>query len=192
MGKQKTSTNKALSEATEAAPGPDDRLKILKERAAYIAIPYTVAVDKGVVLNGLSFLLSGGLYIVDANFVEEVILMPELTPLPCSPPFILGIMSSRGRILSVINLKHFLNLPDNEISDLSRVIIVKQLDIEIGLLVDEVIGHVEIDMDQLEKRLQTSALFLSEYMTGITEERGVILNLGKFLSEEKIVVNQEV
>lgn len=180
---------------------PEDQLKdkinsekssILLERAAHLAKPLLIETNRGNITDGLGFLLSDEHYIIDAGFVVEVIRLHELTPLPCSPPFILGLFNIGGRILSVINLKNFLNLPEKGITNLNRVIVVKHKDIEVGLLVDEVIGKLSVYKEELSTNLQTLSTLQKEYFVGITKDRSVVLNIEKFLSDEKIVVNEEV
>ena len=60
--------------------------------------------------------------------------------MPCTPPFILGIINVRGQILAVIDLKRFFNLPDKGLSDLNKVIILRRGGLEVGLLADAVAG----------------------------------------------------
>ncbi len=178
----------------EMEPAPDLALKtrILKERAVRMAKPLETLVDNGVEMDGLGFLLADEQYIIDANYVVEVIRMHELTPLPCSPSFILGIINIRGRILSVINLKNFLNLPEKGITNLNRVIVVKHLNIEVGLLVDEVTSKTTVLMDRLLVAMPTLTAKQKEYLIGVTKESSVVLNIQKFLSDEKIIINEEI
>ena len=170
---------------------PTKKRKILMERAAAIAMPPLKEVDNGIEIDGLGFMLADDLYLVEAVLVVEVILLRELTPLPCCPPFILGIINLRGRILSVINLKTFLNLPEKGITNLNRVIIVKHKNIEVGLLVDEVIGKIPFAMDQLLTAMPTLSSKQKEYLIGVTKNRAVVFDIKKFLSDEIIVINEE-
>jgi purine-binding chemotaxis protein CheW len=188
MKKQVKDQTIELNPTTETAR----KLKILKERAAIIAKAPEKETDYGIAMDGLGFLLADEQYIIDANFVVEVIRLHELTPLPCSPPFILGIFNIRGRILSVINLKSFLNLPEKGITNLNRVIVVKHQDIEAGLLVDEVTGKITVLMDHLLVAMPTLTTKQKEYLIGVTKDRSVVLNIQKFLSDEKIIINEEV
>ncbi|MBI3302857.1 MAG: chemotaxis protein CheW [Deltaproteobacteria bacterium] len=52
----------------------------------------------------VEFLLACEKYAVEATYVREVYQLKQLTPLPCTPSFVLGIINVRGRILSVLYL----------------------------------------------------------------------------------------
>lgn len=168
------------------------KIRILKHRAAVLAMPQGEEKITSELLYGLGFLLSDETYFIDETYVLEVLPLMELTPLPCTPSFILGIINVRGRILSVINLKIFLNLPEKGITNLNRVIVVKKGEIEIGLLVDEVTENVEIDLNQLQTNLSNLTPTQKEYLIGVAKNGDVILDIAKFLDDEKIIINEDV
>jgi purine-binding chemotaxis protein CheW len=168
------------------------RLKILKERADILAKPLFTEADKGIELVGLVFLLSDEQYIIDASFVVEVIHINDLTQLPSCPPFLMGIINVRGRIISVFNLKSFLNLPTKGITNHNRVIIVKHKQIEIGLLADEMIGNITVYLNQLQDPMSTLSSRQKEYLLGITIDHAVLLDIEKFLSADEIIINEEI
>ncbi|MBE0648257.1 MAG: purine-binding chemotaxis protein CheW [Bacteroidales bacterium] len=171
---------------------PARKKKILKQRAALYAKAPKKEEDRGIETDGLEFLLTDEKYIIDATFVVEVIPLKELTPLPCSPSFILGIINVRGKILSVVNLKPILNLPEKGITNLNRVIILKREDIELGILVDEILGKVSVFPEQLKTNIPTIKGEQKEYLVGITPERSIVFNIEKFLASSAIIVNEEV
>jgi len=170
----------------------DEKEKILRERAVLLARMPIVEIDNGAEMDGLGFLLTEEHYIIDSKFVQEVIPLRELTPLPGVPPFILGIINIRGRILSVINLKTFLSLPEKGLTNLNRVIRVKYQDVEVGLLVDEVTGNITVLVDQLRPTMPTLTPTEKEYLIGVTKDRSIVLNIEKFLSDDKIIINEEI
>ncbi len=88
----------------------------------------------------MKFLLTHENYGIESVYVREVHPLKELTPLPCTPSFVLGIINVRGQILSVIDLKKFFDLPAQEPTSLNKVIIFHNNRIEFGILADAVIG----------------------------------------------------
>ena len=44
------------------------------------------------------------------DFVREVYPLKDYTPLPCTPPFVLGLVNVRGQIISVIDIKKFFDI----------------------------------------------------------------------------------
>jgi purine-binding chemotaxis protein CheW len=170
----------------------DYKKEILKERALQLARQNEVPTISGESLSGLSILLSDETYIIDSHYVVEVLPLTDITPLPYTPSFIMGIINVRGRILSLINLKFFLNLPDRGITNLNRVIVVKNEDIEVGLLADDVLGYNIIATNNLQKELSTFTPEQKEFVSGITANREIIFKLKEFLCSNKICINEEV
>lgn len=167
-----------------------EKLQILKERAAALAVPVQLAEDEGQCIHALGFLLSDEKYYIDETFVVEVLPLMELTPLPCTPSFILGIINVRGRILSVINLKEFLNLPAKGITNLNRVIVVKKNEIEIGLLVDEISMNIEIELDKIQREYIATSAVQKKFLIGVTADQSVVFDIDKFLSDDEIIINE--
>ena len=79
----------------------------------------------------LEFRLASERYAVESRLVQEVHPLRDLTPLPCTPPFVLGIVNVRGRILPVLDLKKFFDLPERGLTDLHRIILVRGNDLEL-------------------------------------------------------------
>lgn len=88
----------------------------------------------------VEFVLGGRHYAVPTAHVVEVRALNTLTPLPCVPRFVSGIMSIQGRIIAVIDLKTLLDLPESGLTDLNKVIILRHADMEFGVLADAIVG----------------------------------------------------
>src|SRR5688572_22021320 len=111
----------------------DDSKEILRTRAR--ALARTAAPpEEGTVLEVVEFRLAHERYAVEGRHVQEVCTLGELTPLPCTPSFVRGIVNVRGRIVPVLDLKRFFDLPEQGITDLHRIILVRRHDLELGLL----------------------------------------------------------
>ena len=70
----------------------DKAREILKQRAELLKISITEEEIKGAQLEVLEFKLANESYAIDSNYITSVISLKELTPLPCTPEFILGII----------------------------------------------------------------------------------------------------
>lgn len=162
--------------------------RILRERAAELARPVT-QVSQVQLLEVLEFRLASERYAVETRYVTEVHPLRDLTPLPGTPPFVRGIVNLRGRILAVYDLKKFFALPEQGVTDLHRILVVNAGDFEIGLLADVVVGVRALPASALSPPLPTLSAIAAEYLKGISEERLVVLDLGRLLSDPRIVVN---
>ncbi len=166
--------------------------QILRARAQALARPPQAAMAAGALLDLLEFRLARESYAVEARYVREVYPLRELTPLPCVPAFILGIVNVRGRILPVLNLKKFFDLPEEGLTDLHRIIIVQGSDLELGLLADVTVGMRSLPVASLQPPPPTLTGIRGDYLKGVTAERLVVLDLARILSDPKIIVHDEV
>lgn len=169
-----------------------DAAQILHARARALARPPAPTPVAETWLEVLEFRLAQERYAIETRYVREVSPVKDLTPLPCTPPFILGIVNVRGRILPVIDLKKFFDLPEQGLTDLRRIILLEGNDVELGLLADATVGVRSIPADSLQPSLPTLTGIRSEYLKGVTAERLVVLDVGRILGDAKIIVHEDV
>jgi len=81
--------------------------QILRDRAQVLARPPEQAAAADTLFELLEFRLAQERYAVETRYVREVYPLKDLTPLPCTPPFVLGVVNVRGHILPVLDLKKF-------------------------------------------------------------------------------------
>jgi len=124
--------------------------------------------------------------------VREVYPLKELTPLPCTPPFVAGIVNVRGQVISVIDIKKFFDLPERGLTDLNKVIILSDGVMEFGILADAVVDVRNIPLEKIQSGLPTLTGIREDYLRGVTAERLVILDAEKLLTDGNIVVHEEV
>ncbi|MBI3853101.1 MAG: chemotaxis protein CheW [Verrucomicrobia bacterium] len=170
----------------------NDARQILRARATALARTPPPAPAAETLLEVLEFRLAQERYAVETRFVREVYPLKDLTPLPCTPPFVLGIVNVRGHILPVIDLKKFFDLPEKGLTDLHRIILVRGNDLELGLLADVIVGVRSIPADSLQPSLPTLTGIRKDYLKGVTAERLVVLDLVRILADPKIIVHEEV
>ena len=118
--------------------------------------------------------------------------LKEFTPLPGTPPFVFGIINFRGQILSIIDLKKFFELPEKGLTDLNRVIILHSKEMEFGILADAILGLRAIPIKAMQPSLPTLTGIRTAYLKGVTEDRMVILDGAKVLSDKKLIVHEGI
>lgn len=165
--------------------------RILQSRAQSLAraAPAPSAESR---LELLEFRLAQERYAIEARFVLEVAPLRELTPLPCTPPFIRGIVNVRGRILPVLDLKKFFDLPEKGLTDLHRVILVQGDGMELGLLADIALGVRTVAANALQPSLPTLTGIRADYLKGVTAEPLIVLDVQRILADPGIVVREDV
>lgn len=171
---------------------PAGPAEVLRARAMALARPEQQTPSSETFLEVLEFGLARERYAVETRYVREVYPLADLTPLPGTPPFVVGIVNVRGRILPVLDIKRVFDLPEQGITDLHRIILVHGDDLELGLLADAIVGVRSIPMESVQPSLPTLTGIRQEYLKGVTAEGLVMLDLGRLLSDPKIVVDEEV
>jgi purine-binding chemotaxis protein CheW len=166
--------------------------RVLRARAQALARPPRPAPAADTILELLEFRLASERYALESRHVQEVHPLRDLTPLPGTPPFILGIVNVRGRILPVLDLKKFFDLPEHGITDLHRIILVRGHGLELGLLADVIVGVRSVEAASLQPSLPTLTGIRADYLKGVSEERLVVLDLDRLLSDPKIIVHDDV
>jgi len=140
----------------------------------------------------LEFLLSGETYAIRASFIAETFPLIDFTPLFCTPPFVMGIINVRGRIVSIIDMRRFFDLPVAGLSNLNRVIIVRDGKMEFGILADSITGMRSLPLKDLQPSLPTLTGIREEFLAGVTADRLVLLDMGRILADGRLVVHEEV
>lgn len=170
----------------------DGERKILKARARLLAVVPAAPPGDQEIIHALRFSLGAESYAIEYGCIREVIPLPRVTPLPCVPSFMRGIINVRGRIVSLLDLKPILSLPDTQVSPGSSVIILRSPSIEFGLLADEILGLAVIPLSSIQASLPTLTDARAEYLKGVTAEGLVLLDAGKLLSDKKLVIDETV
>jgi len=170
----------------------EEKKNILIKRARILAGEISAEEQRKEASQIVEFILAGERYGIEAIYVREIFPLKDLTPIPCTPSFVAGVINVRHRIVSVIDIKKFFNLPESGITELNKVIILETDDMEVGILADSITGMAGIDINSLEALLPGLTDIGTEYLKGIAEGPLVILDGEKILSDKKLVVSEEV
>lgn len=169
-----------------------DKEKILRTRAKALSREIKKESLTGDYLEVVEFVLADEKYGIELNSIVEVYKLKDLTSLPGTPPFILGVISVRGKILTIIDIKKLFELSDKGISDLNKVIIVHTHGMEAGILADVITGVRSIPVDKIQLTLPTLTDIRADYMKGVTGDQLIILNVENIFSDERIIVNEVI
>jgi purine-binding chemotaxis protein CheW len=167
-----------------------DGRAVLSARARVLAQEPDPAIRAQAFLDVVAFRLASETYALEATYIREVFPMKDFTPLPGLPPFVLGIVNVHGQILSVIDLKKFFQLPEKGLGQLNQLIILGNEAMTFGILADEIFGLGSLALDALSTPPLTVSGIGAEYLRGVTAERVILLDAGRILGDEKIIVQQ--
>ena len=176
--------------ANDFQPAPEQQARILLERAQALAREPQPEVQR---CEMLEFSIAGESYVFEAEWVREIVVLRDLTPLPCTPRFVEGVVAIRGRIVSAVNLRRFLGLPERGIVDFHRIVVLHDHQMEFGVLADRVDGVAELEPAAFRRDAAGSLPgMLGEFAKGVSGEYGVLLDAAKLLRDSRMLVNLEV
>mgnify|MGYP001028644599 CR=1 FL=1 len=100
----------------------------------------------------ISVRLDKDLYGVEITYIDSILVMQNITRVPKAQPYFLGIINLRGEVIPVMSLRRKLGLPDDEFTNVSRILIVKPEPsvAPFGIIVDEVNEVISLDRDEIE------------------------------------------
>ena len=169
-----------------------EQQQILRARAETLARRQERPEKAENTLQVIAFVLASETYGIESRFIREIHPLKDITAIPCTPPFVIGMINVRGQIITVINVKTFFDLPEQGLSDLNQVILVQNSETELGILADAVLGVRLVPHAALQPSLPTFSGIRAEYLRGVTQERMAVLDVGAILSDPRILVQEEV
>lgn len=99
----------------------------------------------------LAFALGTEAYAIEIGNIVEIMKPLPITEVPRADPDVVGVMSVRGRLVTVLDLKRRFHLaPTFTMDRKSRILLVDAVDEEIGLLVDEVLQVYRLAESEIE------------------------------------------
>jgi purine-binding chemotaxis protein CheW len=132
-----------------------------------------------------TFFLDGLFLGVDVLKVQEVIRYQEMTRVPLSPGVISGLINLRGQIVTAIDLRRRLRLPDRHPNPLPMNVILRTGDGPVSLLVDEIEGVREVDEESFERPPGTLDVVARDLIQGVYKLKDrllLILDIDKAIS----------
>ncbi|HSW16285.1 MAG TPA: chemotaxis protein CheW [Ramlibacter sp.] len=174
--------------SSPASPG--DAQGILRARALALAVQVDAS-PPAESLELLEFRLAQERYALETRHVSEVVPLGDLTPVPCTPPFVLGVVNLRGRIVPVMDIKKFIGVPARGLTDLHHIIMVRGQGLEFGILADAVRDVRSHAVASLQAAPSTLGGAQASYIKGVTAERLIVLDLDRMLADPALVVHEE-
>lgn len=184
-------TAAAATAGTRSGQLTNEKLKtILAERAK--ALTRVNSQQTGASTQLVVFVLATEKYGIPIEYIAEVQPLRDVTPVPCTPNFVVGVINIRGSIYSVIDIRSLFGVPHAERTDATKVILVKGAGMELGILADDVQGAASVLLTEIKPVLTAHAAAKEEYIQGVTQDMMTILNLDALLRDDRIIVREEV
>lgn len=107
-------------------------------------------------------------YAVPIHDVKEVVKTPEITPVPNSPDFILGIINLRGNIIPILDLQKVFALKSVEKEKQKYHVLVTQTESPYGILVNKVTEVISVVEGSIQEAPEVTANKIAQdYVQGV-------------------------
>ena len=129
------------------------------------------------------------IYGIELKKIKEIIRYQELTIVPETPEFILGVLSLRGTAVPIICLRTLFRLEKKEINEYSVIIVMEVSGRLIGLLVDSVSDMISIDDSEIREPLKFSKKSGRKFVDGMVEKDNKFIMV---FAVDKLFSNNEI
>lgn len=117
-------------------------------------------------------------YGININYIDNIVRMQKITRVPKAQPYFKGVINLRGEIVPVMSLRLKFGLPVDEITDKTRIIIIKlEQQATVGLIVDQVNEVVTLDEDSVEKTTIDANNDMAGYISAIGKSKDELISL---------------
>lgn len=134
-----------------------------------------------------AFLVGDEEYVVDIMRVRQIIRPVEITPVRKGPRFVEGVISLRGAVIPIVDLRRRFDLPAVE-SPQRKIVIVMIEGRTVGLMVDNVTEVVRVAESTIRAAPGLLDADRAPYFLGVCEYRGrtlVLLNVKKIIASDE-------
>jgi purine-binding chemotaxis protein CheW len=129
-------------------------------------------------------------YGIDIRYIENIIVMQNITRVPKAQSFFKGVINLRGDVVPVMSLRSKLGLTQNEYTGATRIVIVKPEPqaAPVGLIVDKVKEVITLTQEDVEKMTYDDKDANANYSTGVGKYGSDLINL---LNVPALIIEKE-
>jgi len=137
--------------------------------------------------------LDGEHFALELEAVYEFADIPQVTPIPCCPPHIVGNMNLRGEILTLIDVRQFLNLSAGTVCEAKKAVVMRLESLVAGVIIDDVFDVIYLQTSDITAVPMAVHANNNPYLKGVArygDSMMSFLDLSKLLSQGELVVDQ--
>lgn len=135
-----------------------------------------------------TFFLDGLYFGVEVLKVQELIRYQDMTRVPLAPRAVRGLINLRGQIVTAVDLRCRLDMPDRPAGADPMNVVVRTSDGAVSLLVDEIGDVVEVHDGQFERAPETLKGRANDLITGVyktTDRLLLVLDVDRALAVDR-------
>jgi purine-binding chemotaxis protein CheW len=143
----------------------------------------------------LTFKLEDEVFALDISKVREVLDFTDITKIPRTPDFMMGVINLRGSVVPVVDMRLKFGMSATE-KTVNTCIIITEISIEgeiekLGVLADSVQEVLDLEPEQIEPVPKIGTRLKTEFIRGIGKRDNhfvVILDIDKVFSANELAV----
>ncbi len=147
-----------------------------------IALDDTLAGLNAGLKDFVTLYVDGQLFGLPVMTIQDILRNIEITPVPMAPPEVAGVLNLRGRIVTAMDIRRRLGLPDRNPEDIDSFmnVVVEHQEVLYSLIVDSVGDVLKLDEDEFEQVPVT------------LDERWITVAKGIYRMDEELMVIADV
>ncbi len=114
---------------------------------------------------------------IDILSIQEINKHFEVTTVPQSPDYVVGVLNLRGRIVTILDLGKKLGLSQIEKDKRNRNIIVRSQDEHIGLMVDAISDVVTAEKEKIEPAPSNISGLKGRFFKGVMKTKTSLIGI---------------
>jgi purine-binding chemotaxis protein CheW len=173
------------------APSAAEIMQTLAERARKLARPAERARSVAEASSFLVFTLADERFAIEVGLAQEVFPLRDLTPVPRTPPTILGVVNHRGQILTIIDLRQLFGLARTALIDGAPVVAVTSAATTFGIVADRIDGTRLVGPHEIAIVPSTLADARGACLRGVTPDLVSIVDPEALARDPRILVGEE-
>lgn len=135
-------------------------------------------VERGPLKEFLAFKLGDEIFAIPIQHVGAILKIPPITRVPRAPEEVMGIVSVRGKVVAVLDLRRRFQLPQVPLTPASRILLLPGEGRDpVGLVIDAVLQVYRLAEHEIESAGHALGTDVGEHVLGVGRSRGIILVL---------------
>jgi purine-binding chemotaxis protein CheW len=132
------------------------------------------------------------LHSLTAAYQVDVNLTTPIVAVPCTPPFVAGIVNIRGHVVPVFDLAVLLGMAPDTTAESEVFVMVTNEDLTVALRVTTISGTLAVRLDELTPLSGLFGLAEADYLQGTLPDGTILVDVDAILNDPALIVDEVV
>lgn len=151
---------------------PLELLREIERRSKLHAKGLPQQIAKKALWSGIGFRAGDINLVAPLSQINEIMHYPRLTLVPGAQAWVKGLANIRGTLLPIMDLQGYFRKDPIPLRSQSRILVIQQEELTVGLLVNEVLGLKHFDPENKVSRVKKLDQAIKPYIHGAFEQDG--------------------